>query len=472
MKRALALLMFVAAPAAARPNDPGSTDLYHYQAGETVESQDSAGGHFRIWFTRSGPDAVPAVDADANGIPDDVDYNLKLYEDVLTFYTGLGFRAPISDANESDNGGDGKFDVYLLDFAGKADGEFVREACDTNNVCTGYMAQENDFAGYGYPSITYANRVLASHEFFHAVQAAYDNSEDSIVVEGTAVWGTEQFDSSLNDFEGFVSGYLSRPDHSLYVPLPGPVSDFSYGSCIWWEFLSEKYGQSVIRELWEAIVGAPMWFPSLDPVLANHQSSFADAFFLFAQWNLYTGKRANPQLGYARGSGYTLVAMESDTAPLTIAAGSVRIFPAATNYFSLPPDGRTAMDAAVVVPAGVDGRVLRLALATLTGSTVSPVVIADATLRADIDTSSANQLFVLVSNVAESGSSAQPALCVGSPDEVDSCVMANMPADMGVTHSSSKGGCSISQTPMSGAPLWFLALALALTIRAFPRRKR
>ena len=86
---------------------------------------------------------------------------------------------------------------------------------------SGFIVQENDFAGYGYPSLTYANRVLASHEFFHAVQAAYDSEQSSIIGEGSAVWATEQFDGSLADFEGFLPGFFKHPDRSLDKPIAG-----------------------------------------------------------------------------------------------------------------------------------------------------------------------------------------------------------------------------------------------------------
>src|SRR5262249_37741082 len=151
-----------------------------------------------------------------------------------------------------------------------ADGTFVREGCDGDNVCTGYMVQENDFSGYNYPSLSYANRVLSSHEFFHAVQAAYDNSESSILGEGSAVWATERFDNTLDDFEGFVPGYLDRPDHPLNLPLGSGFDVFSYGAAIFWEFLAEKFGDAILRELWEACAGAPTWWDALDGTLQAH----------------------------------------------------------------------------------------------------------------------------------------------------------------------------------------------------------
>lgn len=433
--RAAVLVLLLTSLAEARPDSPGSTDLFRYEAGAAVESFASAGTNFRVWFTRSGANAVNSADTNANGTPDNVEEVADIYEQVLAFYKGLGFRAPPSDANLPDNGGDGRFDVYLLDFGGRSDGTYQHDSC-TNNVCIGYSVHENDFAGYSYPSRTYANKVLGSHEFFHAVQGAYDSSENAIVAEGTAVWATEQFDNTLNDFEGFVGGYLMRPDHSLFLPMVGPVDPFSYGSCIFFEFLSEKYGPSVIRELWEGAAGAGDWFGALDGVLQKHSSSWAEAFFTFARWNLFTSRRANPMRGYARGSGYPLVRMEAETAPLAVM--SLRVFASAVSYLAIPPSGRAQMDVALVGA----GAPLKLAVATRKGNLVSDPILADQSLRVSADTSGADELIVVVANTAQSGESLKPGLCAGDPSEVDSC-RAQFTPDMGTAMpGGSSGGCS------------------------------
>jgi hypothetical protein len=458
-------IVFSSATALARPNTPGSTDLFRFAAGETVESFASTGGHFLIWFTRAGTDAVPLDDANNDGTPDSVAEVAQLYEDVLAFYQSLGFRAPISDGNEpGDHGGDGRFDVYLLDFNGSSDGSFQREACDANNACTGYMVQENDFAGYPYPSRSYGNRVLASHEFFHAVQAAYDATETTIFSEGTAVWATERFDSTLSDLEGFVGGYLSRPDRSLYQPGTGPVDAFSYGASIFFQFLDEKFGDAIIRELWEHAVGAPDWFSQLDPVLGTHGSSFADAFFTFARWNWFTNKRANPMRGYTRGDGYPLVKLEQDPAPLQVA--SLRVFPASSAYFGVAPGGRASLDVALALPAGVDGSLLRLAAAARRGNVIDEPVLADAGLRLSVATDGVDELEVVVVNVGESGESTKPGLCVGSSDEVDACRAQIAPAPAPPAMPAA-GGCTLAPaaSPGLGAALFGFALLLALARR-------
>ncbi len=308
---AAALVLASAAPAAAdRPDTPSSMSLYHFEPSDVVDTYGSPGGDFLLHFTRSGMNAVIPTDADGSGVPDYVEQVAVLYDDVLAFYRDeLGFRAPLGDATLSgDNGGDGRFDVYFLDFGGGSDGSFRSDACGLDGArpgqCVGYMVQENDFAGYGYPSIDYASRVLSSHEFFHAVQAAYDADQGSVIAEGTAVWATETFDPSLDDFEGFVGGFLDHTDRPIDHGLSGPVDPFSYGAALFFEFLDERFDRSIIRQLWEACDTQP-WLPALDQILmSDYASSFAGAFTELAGWDLFTASYADPSQSYANGAMY------------------------------------------------------------------------------------------------------------------------------------------------------------------------
>jgi len=469
---AATLALALGTVAAARPDSPGSTDMYRFAPGDVVEHFDSAGGHIRVFFTRAGVNAVDLTDANTNGIPDNVDQVAALYEDVLAFYTGRGFSPPLSDAALADNGGDGRFDVYLVDFALKADGIFTRQGCGADNRCSGYMVQENDFAGYGYPSVTYANRVLASHEFFHAVQASYDNQESTVFLEGSAVWATEQFDPSLSDLEGFVGGYLARPNHSLDLPLPGPVDAFSYGAALFFQFLGEKYGAVVIRELWEASVGTPTWFDAIDGVLVSHGSSYADAFFTFAQWNLFTGKRADPTRGYAGGKGYPLVTVEAGMLPVT--TPMLRVFESSTSYLAVPVAGRSSVLVSLL-PAAGDESALRFAVAVRRGNTVTTPQLADPTMPITVDTSGADEVIVIVANITQSGESKKPGLCAGNSDEVDACRVQLGAAPLTPPPTppapNTKSGCSaVPATPDAGPDAGALGLLLLLFIALCARR--
>ena len=490
-----------------RPDTPGNNLQFNFAPGDLVESFGSTGGSFLVHFTRQGSNAVPALDVDASGTPDFVEEVAAVYDEVLAAYQGeLGFRPPRGDEAIAENGGDGRFDVYLVDFGISADGHYSNDACDpgTPEICAGYMVQENDYVGYGYPSTLIANRILGSHEFFHAIQAAYDTGQGSILTEGTAVWATERFDPSLNDFEKFIDGYLDYADRSLDVPLPGPVDVFSYGSAIFFQFLEERYGDGTVRALWERCENGangkadPLWFEELDATLtAEADASFNEAFVEFATWNLFTGSLADPSRSYTNGAGYPRVPIEDVEAPFS--DDQLRVFHASTQYYGVAPNGRAAMSAALIPkegdPESMDG--LSLLLAVERGPGYDPVVTAQdlGAGTETIDTSGAERLVVVVVNHLIESPSRQPGLCIGTVDEVAACRIALIgdgsggsggagaggagggdggnggsdPAEPPPDEDTSGCGCRI----VSGAPSGATSLAsLALLGLAFRRRKR
>ena len=419
---ALALLC-VPAPGLARPDAPTKNDLWKYATGDKVQVFDSLGGHCKLHYTTSGVNAVPAGDLDSDAVPDHVQKLAELYEQVLAFYQSLGFNQPLSDAKQSANGGDGRFDVYLLDFAGKADGSFVQESC-TADTCAGFMVQENDFASYGYPSIDYANRILASHEFFHAVQDGYDAHQGSVFVEGSAVWATEKFDSSLSDFESFAGGYLDHPDRSLDKPMLGPVDAFSYGMGIFYVFLDLHVGNAVVRRLWEDCrnnaqgVADPQWLPALVDLLArDDKTTFAKEMATFAFWNLLTGSRFDPKRSYPTGNELPLVAMTKANVPYV--DDVLRLFPASAQYVAVPAAGHSQLMAAVAPSKPTSD--LQLALVVRKGKVLNdPVFAGDGTIAA-VDCQGADEVIVMVVNGAQAGNSIQGTLCIGEADQLSVC---------------------------------------------------
>jgi hypothetical protein len=416
-----------------RPDTTGRGSMFSFGADDVVETFGSKGGHFLLHFTRQGPNAVPPADADASGVPDFVEQAAETYDEVVAKYDGLGFLAPLSDEGLPDNGGDGRFDVYFVDFAGQGDGHYADDACGPKNMdqCAGYMVQENDFAGYGYPSTTIANRILASHEFFHAVQAAYDTKQGPVLAEGTAVWATETFDDTLGDFEGFLPGYFQNPDRPLNLPMNGATDPFSYGTAIFWEFLGERYEKPLVRTLWEQVVNGtngvadPGWWDVIDPMLkAEAKASFADAFVDFATWNLFTGVRADPKRAYAKGAGFSAVTLKP--ADLPYSADELRVFYASAQYFQSIPDKRTAMTAALVSPAGGAGdetEGLHLLMVANHANQYGEVKrLADPKAGVEtIDTTGAGDVIVFVVNGKMDGASRKPGLCIGTTDEVAAC---------------------------------------------------
>ncbi|RKG90042.1 MXAN_6640 family putative metalloprotease [Corallococcus terminator] len=396
-----------------------------FEPTETVESAVSEGNRFRVHFTRQGPNAVPLADGDGNGVPDFVELVGRTYERVATFYAGLGFRLPPDDATTpGDNGGDGRFDVYLVDFALRADGAFRMETClDGTTRCTGYMLQENDFTGYGYPSDQEAVEILASHEFFHAVQAAYRPDLGGIASEGTAVWATERFEPALDDLEGFSHYYLELPDRSLLTDPSGPAVGFSYGAGLFFQFANERFGDALLVALLEESVRQPTvrWPLLLDTCLRrDFASSFDAAFTQFTAWNLGTGSRATPGYGYARAEGYAPLVTTASALPTLLS--SMRVGGASSRIFEVA--GGTSFVSATFEPEpGTDLAALYLLVAAVTDDAVLRVVQVGGPepLRAQVAAEDATRVVVAVVDSRPQGLGRYGQLCIAATGQDAGC---------------------------------------------------
>jgi MYXO-CTERM domain-containing protein len=465
-----------------------------FAASDTVERLDSP--RFRIHYTRAGSHAVPADDADRDGTPDYVQEVAREYEAVRAFYRDeLGFLEALpDDAVPEDNGGDGRFDVYLLDFPTTADGAFRQERCLTEAAsrCTGYMLHENDFARRSYPSRQRATRILASHEYFHAIQNAYDARAGVVLGEGTAVWASEAYDDSLGDLEGFARGYLGRPERSLGQEPSGPVDEFSYGSAIFFQFLSERFDPSLVRELWQGLLeaadaGEPpalgsSWHPVLDRVLQReHASSLAQAFAEFTRWNLYTGPRADPTRSYRSGAMYPEVSSSVEALPFNDA--SVRVFPLSARFYRATLERAQALTFALGAgDTGLAG--LELILARESEGRIEEIASGDAaeetTLSLELE--AGDVVHAVVLNTRASGESLRPALCLGDAAAVKRCRGEPSPTADGGTNEQDDaaserdapdGGCSAAASGGGAARSgWAGWLGLAVGLAFVRRRKR
>lgn len=459
-----------------RPNEWERNPMWAYGPDDVLEFFDSPSGAFRIHFTRNGIHGVPPSDKNGDGIPDFVEEVAASYDEVHELFESMGYRMPRSDDQlAGENGGDERFDVYLLDFGMSSDGSFVADQCDPSG-CIGHVVQENDFQGYNYPSTRVANRILASHEYFHAIQAAYGFDAGVILSEGTAVWATEYFDPNLDDFERLIAGYLNEPERSLDLPPPGPVPPFAYGSAIFFRFLEERFDAEVIRLLLEEVAELP-WLTALDEVLSeSYGSSFASAFEEFAWWNLHTARAADPEIAYREGSAYPPVRLEPQELPARIERP--RIYYASTRYYEVQPGERSRIVAELVSsePKALEG--LRIfGVARKEGAKVAGIQGIDpAEGRLELAVGEADSLVIGIVNRAMSGESRRPIICIGSEEEVASCKSASPSpppeAEEGPEKDAKEkggGGCGVAADESSAWTAWPLGFAL---IALIGRRRR
>jgi hypothetical protein len=440
-----------------------------YAAGTELLAHDGELGHVRVHYVTDSDDAVPLDDADEDAVPDYVEEVAALAEIAWEDLEARGFRPPLTDAGvvPGDDGGDGRFDIYLRDLIA-SDGNYVAEECVGDPIhCAGFFAMENDLAGFGYPSITEGLSVLTSHELFHAVQNAYAPDTTFAWSEGTAVWNEEQTFPEQSDYERLVAAFLARPYRPFDRSGGGFGDAYPYGTALWPTFLDERYGDGTVLRSWEACEEAgpePDFLDAIEAVLAEEGTTLESAWTEFSRWNLFTGERADPDRAYQGGADLDLVATEPDlvglgSASTTIEGLSARYLPVVLAADQEEParlavevdDGAVAAFFPLDVDGAVAGEEIELARDDDDG-------LLTATLPARA------RGIVVVTGVSRGGlpRDANVELAIAPPDEGDD--------DEG-------GGCQAARSDggrVPGTALPFLAAAALLwpRLRRHPRRAR
>jgi len=201
----------------------------------------------------------------------------------------MGYRAPLQDGTR---GGSPLFDVYLKDLGGQLYGYCSAESRGPRRTAKGFCVLDNDFSAAQFPGPAGPDgnlRVTAAHEFFHAVQYAYDYAEDPWMMESTATWMEERIASDVDDNRQYLPyGQLYAP----FIPLDffSSNSFYQYGNWIFWEYLSQRYGTSIVNKAWSQAGslrqdGGKYSFEALQKVL-KRKGGLTKVYTQFAGGNL------------------------------------------------------------------------------------------------------------------------------------------------------------------------------------------
>ncbi len=276
------------------------------------DSMVSPAQRFMIHYTTSGVDAVYQSNVDiapADGIPDYVNRVSEIADSVYNFITVyLGFPPPPQDDFYPD-GGDSLYDIYIqelgLSYYGYTQGEIAINA----QSATSYLVIDNNynFAPYSTRPLD-AVRVTIAHEFFHAIHFGMDYTEyegantynDPARLywwEMSSTWMEEAAYDAINDYYGYLKAFYDYPWLAL--------QDFSignslhpYGAAVFPIYLSEKFGVSIVREIWERCRDygtGPQFLRAANDAIVDISMGEYDlgrAFAEFSVYNLFTGPRS------------------------------------------------------------------------------------------------------------------------------------------------------------------------------------
>ena len=212
--------------------------------------------HMCFHWARDTRDAPDRTDTDGNNVPDWVETTEDVFEHVWNVEgDDYGYRAPRPDRLSPDNGGDARLDVYLADLGTHQ----LYGYCTSDDPArfrrdvSGYCVVDDDFSRTQFRAAPLDSlRVTAAHEFFHAVQFAYDFAEDTWLMEGTAAWMEDEVFDAVNDNDRYLwRSALTHPQ----LPLDLGV----YQPWVFFRFMSEHLGTAgldapdVVREIWRRV---------------------------------------------------------------------------------------------------------------------------------------------------------------------------------------------------------------------------
>jgi hypothetical protein len=223
-----------------------------------------------------------------------------------------GYLPPLADGTQ---GGDSKTDIYIRDIGPDLFGFCASDDPSPSPDVYAYCVVDDDFSEFGNSETPQDFRaVTAAHEFFHAIQFAYDSFEDLWLMEGTAMLMEGQFRPDVHDrIRYLIDSVLTSPG----TPVDFGANGFEYGAWIYWRFLVEELGELgdplVIRQVWERAAGASVDTdgPGPDTVADNFYSLQATRLVLDARgesfrslFAKFTRVNRAPASFYAEGGEY------------------------------------------------------------------------------------------------------------------------------------------------------------------------
>lgn len=323
----------------ARPDDSSdpnfnSFGIQEYSDGKVTHcAPGQARGYCVHWAPPEDSEhAPPQIDDDTNGNPDFVDDTIATMDTVWDDIAALGFRSPKSDATSKNPGTDhpvtkGYTDIYLADIGDAG----IYGYCTTDDPNTGFNANypyfdfsaycvlDNDYSKQQFPALDPLRnlQVTAAHEFFHAVQFAYDAAEDGWLMEGTAVAMEDIVYDDIDDNRQFLrQSQLVDPTIPLDFSHPSfshPAFGLRYGAWLFWRFMTEQLAggppdrdDDVIRKVWERVdASANAQFNDEWSLLGAKRVSRRDYGVgfkkLFSEWGVAL---LLPSLRFEEGAGY------------------------------------------------------------------------------------------------------------------------------------------------------------------------
>ena len=237
-------------------------------------------GHFMIHYDVEGDAAPELIDNNENGIPDYID-EVGIIADSTrkVLIEVMGFRTEVDDS-------DGIYDIYIMSLGTNYYGVNVHEGGGKS-----YIKIDNDYASGFYTTGIQVMRLTVAHEFFHAIQRAYKETQsmsDQFFYELTSTWIEDIIVPDGDDYLYWLNDFFNDPQQSWDQTDGYSLALFGHYLSTQLEDISSQKESTIMREIWEEISNANSPYEILNGVLQDSfESSFQEAWLDFVSRNMF-----------------------------------------------------------------------------------------------------------------------------------------------------------------------------------------
>ncbi len=201
----------------------------------------------KVWWHVDRPQ-----DADeAQVILDEVEN--VIWPTLTTLMGGVSAEPPSDEECGEYSGGDGKFDIYLVNPNALPDYAAFQGPC--------YPESTNGEPPLPSWTVVEVNsnltqlRAIVAHEFMHAVQFTFDREfgvDAGWLAEATAEWAVDYVYPSSNVEHAFAPAFYNSLNSGGSIETYVEGSSTQYGAYVWFQFLTQHLNDdSIIREIYE-----------------------------------------------------------------------------------------------------------------------------------------------------------------------------------------------------------------------------
>jgi len=290
------------------------------------DSVKSPSGRFMIFYDKSGVNVATPAYVDSVASFADEAYQLEIVD--------LGNPKPPFSHPDS------TWHIELVHLgagfygATYANGNSFAKSPSGLSLFRSFIQMDNSFdSGYSTHG-TDAARVTVFHEFQHIVQnGCYGKNllvDDVALREMTAVWMEMRSTPWVTDYLQYLHSYtfhLEDPfDHVLGIAY--------YGQCIWMQYLSKKFGDDIIRNIWEDYArDTSDYLSDFDSVLNQRGTNFCTEYKRFGTAIYYTGRNFQGTSLFPDARKFDADAVKRTILEPNV-ANAFQAFPASVNIFT------------------------------------------------------------------------------------------------------------------------------------------